>query len=370
MGLSLRCIQLLAVVYLVTSISYTSRRILEFLHDRTSRITASVFSSRTQGDPTTNNVNVSYYDSLESDIPDLLTSLVLSPPETVFHWNLSDSDTVILGSTTPDKTPYAHMLEETLLSKAFSQSLHPTRIIPYFYKAKTDVEQDDVTITTLVTSNRFSVLKQLVERYQGMFVFLGSQLSGHQRGYMRIVGPVSVTIHVPLPSTIPAGGFTISHPSAIALQQLHALYKSSLHFSAHVDVHLALSPFARNTQGNRATNHANSEGEGGRQFNVWRNVARLFARSDFVMMLDVDFAVCTDWRSAIRDSARAIHGTSVSKLKLGGNKTAATEVMQDFKDGSAALVIPAFEYVNQDAGNDQSTFPSDKEVRHHRPQYC
>ena len=186
---------------------------------------------------------------------------------------------------------------------------------------------------------------------------------------MRIVGPVSVAIHVPLPSTVPAGGFTISHPSAIALQQLHALYKSSPHFSAHVDVHLALSPFSRNTQGNRATNHANSEGEGGRQFNVWRNVARLFARSNFVMMLDVDFAVCTDWRNAIRDSVRAIHGTNVSKLKLGGNKTAATEVIQDLRDGLAALVIPAFEYVNQDAGSDQSTFPSDKEVGPHRSQY-
>lgn len=58
--------------------------------------------------------------------------------------------------------------EGTFLSKAFSQSMHPTKIIPFFYKASGPIDEGDVTITTLVTSNRFKVLKKLVERYQGM----------------------------------------------------------------------------------------------------------------------------------------------------------------------------------------------------------
>lgn len=60
------------------------------------------------------------------------------------------------------------MREETFLSKAFAQAVHPTQFIPFYFKASEAVDADDVTITALVTSNRYKVLKQLVERYQGM----------------------------------------------------------------------------------------------------------------------------------------------------------------------------------------------------------
>ncbi|KAH9917541.1 uncharacterized protein B0H18DRAFT_1087043 [Fomitopsis serialis] len=176
--------------------------------------------------------------------------------------------------------------EATLLSKAFAGALHPTRVIPFYYRATGSAGADDVTITTLVTRNRFKVFRQLVERYRG---------------------PISVRCTYPFP-----------------LQRLHALYMSSPLFSMYVDVHLALSPFAAlRTVG---------EGEGGRQFNVWRNVARLFARTEFIMMLDVDFA----------------------KLSRG-------DVMQRLREGRAALVVPAFEYTNLADGVDQRTFPTDKE---------
>lgn len=104
-------------------------------------------------------------------------------------------------------------------------------------------------------------------------------------------------------------------------------------------------------------------------------MARLFARTDFVMMLDVDFAVCTDWRGDVRDSLRQLGGqlenlesaTDVLLEKRPNwpdtlNVTAKVEVFQRLRDGSAALVIPVFEYVNQDDGVDQRTFPQDKEV--------
>lgn len=94
--------------------------------------------------------------------------------------------------------------------------------------------------------------------------------------------------------------------------------------STYVDIHLVISPFDR-------------------QFNTWRNAARLFARTGFVMMLDVDFAVCTNFRSAIKASLDA-------------------KVGQMLKEGRTAFVVPAFEYVKQEDGLDQNLFPRDKQV--------
>lgn len=235
--------------------------------------------------------------------------------------------------------------EETVLSKAFSDAIHPTRIIPFYFKGSKFVDSDDVTITTLVTSNRFRVLKQLVERYRG---------------------PISVTIHIPLPLHASFSSLKPDHPSRIALSNLHALYASSPLFAEYVDVHLALSPFTSSLSPDSA---ASMDGDGGRQFNVWRNAARLFARTNFVMMLDVDFAVCTDWRGFVRDAVRAAsstpirHAVRTRRASEGtGSSTDIAEVVQRLREGTAALVVPAFEYVKQEEGVDQRTFPADKKV--------
>ncbi|EIW65007.1 uncharacterized protein TRAVEDRAFT_110431 [Trametes versicolor FP-101664 SS1] len=246
------------------------------------------------------------------------------------------------GSQRPVNTGYA-VREETLLSKAFSDAMHPTRIIPFYFQAAGAADADDVTITTLVTSNRFRVFKQLVERYRG---------------------PISVTIHIPLPLHSTFSSLKPDHPSRIALNNLHALYASSPLFAEHVDVHLALSPFTSALSGGNA---ASPEGEGGRQFNVWRNAARLFARTEFVMMLDVDFAVCTDWRGAVRDALRAAASPQIRHAartpRSPRNDIISANTMQKLRDGTAALVVPAFEYVKQEEGVDQRTFPADKQAR-------
>lgn len=106
------------------------------------------------------------------------------------------------------------------------------------------------------------------------------------------------------------------------LRELHHLYTTSPGMSTWVDVHLILDNFDR-------------------QFNMWRNVARFFARTEFVMMLDVDFAVCTDFRSQVLSSPT---------------------IMDKLRRGDAALVIPAFEFVDQQDGRDADTFPTTKEV--------
>lgn len=91
--------------------------------------------------------------------------------------------------------------------------------------------------------------------------------------------------------------------------------------TTYVDVHLVIDSFDR-------------------QFNTWRNISRFFARTNFVLMLDIDFHICTDFRTAMRKNKR---------------------VMDRLREG-AAFVIPAFEYVKYAEGLDQTAFPKDKKV--------
>ncbi|KAI9508561.1 glycosyl-transferase for dystroglycan-domain-containing protein [Russula earlei] len=179
--------------------------------------------------------------------------------------------------------------------------MHPMKIFPYFYKASESFDDDDITITTLVTPNRFEVLRKLALRYEG---------------------PLSVTVHIPLPTF---SGKSTSPTLHGSLRALHALVANSQDLSARADIHLVLSPFPR-------------------AFNAWRNLARLLAPTAYMLLLDVDFAVCTDWRASVR-----------ALLRDGENGVA-----RRLREGSAALVLPAFEYVKQTEGKDQDAFPRDK----------
>lgn len=91
--------------------------------------------------------------------------------------------------------------------------------------------------------------------------------------------------------------------------------------SSYVDVHLVIDNFDR-------------------QFNMWRNVAKFFSRTNYVMMLDVDFAICTDFRSRILNSP---------------------VVLDELDSGRAAFVVPAFEFAKQEDGLDATTFPTSKQ---------
>jgi hypothetical protein len=210
----------------------------------------------------------------------------------------------------------------TLLSKAFSAALKPNSITPFYYKLtysqifqanerkgrKNDL---DIAITTLVTPDRFTVLAQLAESYRG---------------------PISATVNIPIPSDIPEKNSTVEQ----ALSDLHRLYTLYPYLAAYVDIHLVLSPLAHS-----------------REFNLWRNIARYFALTPFVMMLDVDFVVCTDFRSRV-----------LLALNNGGD-TAGKEgptMLQRLQDGRAALVVPAFEYTNHEEGQRVDSFPRSKKV--------
>lgn len=188
MAFPTRVIQLLLLLYCLASVSYTSRRVLQWLLDGASNTGIAIFSlspSKSAYPQASHQSNLSNHDALSSDLPGFLSSLISTPTETAFHWRSSNNHAGDLGLVSIKGDDDVSLLEETLLSKAFSQSLHPTRIIPFFYKATTIVEQEDVTITTLVTSNRFKVLKQLVERYQGMVIIYVSLLLRKPRSLYR-----------------------------------------------------------------------------------------------------------------------------------------------------------------------------------------
>lgn len=57
--------------------------------------------------------------------------------------------------------------DPSFVSRAFSNSMRPSSITPFYYKAANHFDDDDITITTLVTGNRFHVFAQLVSTYQG-----------------------------------------------------------------------------------------------------------------------------------------------------------------------------------------------------------
>lgn len=99
--------------------------------------------------------------------------------------------------------------------------------------------------------------------------------------------------------------------------------------ATYVDIHLVLDTFDR-------------------QFNTWRNIARLFARTEYVMMLDVDFYICTDFRKALRTFLGVENEKGIRDM---------------FMSGMAALVVPAFEYVRYEEGREYRAFPRTKKVR-------
>jgi hypothetical protein len=81
----------------------------------------------------------------------------------VMYW---DSNNFTVGHELKDSR-LVSMTENLFLTKAFSQSMRPSNIIPYFYRATGVFHQEDITVTTLITSNRLKVFAELVQRYQG-----------------------------------------------------------------------------------------------------------------------------------------------------------------------------------------------------------
>ncbi|CAO3594008.1 unnamed protein product [Absidia cylindrospora] len=203
----------------------------------------------------------------------------------------SDSITVNKNkfSWIDDRNDEQHQLEmKSVFAKAFSTSVGSSDIHPFYYKAKYSPAANDITILTTITKSRIHTLAILTQRYQG---------------------PISVTLHI-----------SPDESGQQALDLLAATIQQQPAMQEYVDVHLIKDKMDR-------------------QLNLWRNVARFFARTENVMMLDVDFYLCTDFRKHILTNPAA---------------------MELLNNGHSALVIPAFEFTRQEDGLDFKTFPTTK----------
>ncbi|KAL9552376.1 hypothetical protein MBANPS3_003787 [Mucor bainieri] len=174
-------------------------------------------------------------------------------------------------------------------SKVFSGAMGPSNVQPYYYKASETTEGEDISISTIVTSDRFPVLSRLASRYQG---------------------PISAAIHI-----------NDDEQKESILAKLQQTFHENPDMKRHVDVHLIIDKFDR-------------------QFNMWRNTAKLYARTDYIMMLDIDFYLCTDFRKDVLENAA---------------------IMNKLRQGNTALVIPAFEYIAQSDGFNHEDFPQTKD---------
>ncbi|KAF9974947.1 hypothetical protein BGZ73_001570 [Actinomortierella ambigua] len=177
--------------------------------------------------------------------------------------------------------------EDYMLSKAFAGAMQPTRVIPFYFRASEQFPKKMVTITTLITPDRFKVFCRLVHQYQG---------------------PISVATHIRQDQD-PDEQFRI----------LNELWATHAELGRFVDLHVIVDKIDF-------------------QLNMWRNIGRLFARTDYFMMLDVDFHIPSGFRQRLHENER----------------------IQELLEQGAALVVPAFEYSIDTDPKDSFYFPDTK----------
>ncbi|KAG0360464.1 hypothetical protein BC939DRAFT_507677 [Gamsiella multidivaricata] len=220
----------------------------------------------------------------------------------------------------------ARVSEDYMLSKAFSGAMYPTQVIPFYFRASFRDENDDdnlheddddglhgsqkqnsprggggsnpehpltrldpsmVTITTLITPDRYGVFLKLVKQYRG---------------------PISVATHI-----------RKGEDQDAKFHELNEFFRGHSILRRYVDLHVIVDRVDL-------------------QLNMWRNVARMFARTDYFMMLDVDFHIPSGLKNRLH------HDPRIQELLLSG----------------AALVIPAFEYALKHDPKDSKYFPDTK----------
>ncbi|GJJ71819.1 hypothetical protein EMPS_04176 [Entomortierella parvispora] len=139
-----------------------------------------------------------------------------------------------------------------ILSKMFTFSTPDLtdNIQPFFVRSESTPRPEDITLATFVPQDNLSELIRLVEHFPG---------------------PISVVMHVDHASNEPGALNPIS--------RLHTMLASHPKIRAQVDVHLITSP-----QTHRKPESTTVQ----EQSNLHRNIARFFARTDFVLLMEAD----------------------------------------------------------------------------------
>ncbi|KAJ3221506.1 hypothetical protein HK099_003451 [Clydaea vesicula] len=131
--------------------------------------------------------------------------------------------------------------EKRIFDKMFATVLKPTDLKPYFFKMKRQPRNDEISITTLITVDRFDTLLNSMKTFDG---------------------PYSVTLHIFDDEFLQENLDKLNNFLIINLKTIEN----------RLDLHLIVDKFTR-------------------QLNYFRNVARFFSRTDILLPLDVDFIV-------------------------------------------------------------------------------
>ncbi|KAI7816939.1 hypothetical protein BC939DRAFT_403259 [Gamsiella multidivaricata] len=185
-------------------------------------------------------------------------------------------------------------------------------IQPFFVRSSSTPRPDEITLATFIPQNEFSELVALVERFPG---------------------PISAVLHIDSPSDLPGA------PNPI--KRLQALRASNPKVRQQVDIHLITTP----------PTHRQSVFL--QQTNLHRNIARFFARSDYVLLLDSDGSL------PMTDVAKSFanYPQWMDKLRAGN-----VFVLPGF---NVSMTSPVDEEQNTNAGLvpalAQASLPTDKE---------
>ncbi|CAO3618796.1 unnamed protein product [Mucor fragilis] len=273
-----RYLKYMLLAYALVSIIYTSARFYNITGPPHARTRRSVIEPLPQEKETFFFAPLAQ-NSIEEDEQQVLESII--------YYDQLQSSQRDLGEDGASSIDMA--FDPVFQSKVFSGAMGPSNVQPYYYKASETTGGEDISISTIVTSDRFPVLSRLASRYQG---------------------PISAAIHI-----------NDDDQKESILAKLQQTYHENPDMKRHVDVHLIIDKFDR-------------------QFNMWRNTAKLYARTDYIMMLDIDFYLCTDFRKDILENVA---------------------IMNKLRQGNTALVVPAFEYIAQSDGFNHEDFPQTKD---------
>jgi hypothetical protein len=140
-------------------------------------------------------------------------------------------------------------------SKLFSDQMPQNleNITPFFLRAKRYPADGDVSVLTVVTEDTVERLVDLAEMWQG---------------------PVSAVLHIESTSALPPDTTSF-------LFRVRHLHESNPSMRAHVDIHLTITPPRESTKFSLSLNQD-------------RNLARLFARSEFVVQVEPDVMHISD----------------------------------------------------------------------------
>lgn len=211
----------------------------------------------------------------------------------------------------------ANLSSSVILSKMFT--FHTPAVTdsiqPFYIRSTSTPKSEDITLATFVPQDELSELASLVERYPG---------------------PISAVLHIDQPSDIPGA------PSPI--KRLLAMRASNPKVREQVDIHLIITP---------ATHRQTAIQQ---QANLHRNLARFFARSDYVLLMDSDGSL------PMTNVARSFeqHPQWIEKLRAGNVfvlpgfnvSTTTTSTSQDDMTVDDAGLAPALSVAN---------LPADKE---------